>query len=80
MSLRGKTRNIHQIGLALQEEEGEKPHTVPISALLELIFLRNDGPGEPGRLQSMGSQRVRYDWACNKWLRYLRGSHEENIQ
>ena len=30
---------------------------------------------EPGRIQSLGSQRVRLDWACNSWL--ARGDQED---
>ena len=31
---------------------------------------------EPGRLQSMGSRRVRHDWTGTKWHWLVRGKHE----
>ena len=46
-----------------------------------LVFLPGEGESswteEPSRLQSMGSQRVRYDWACNEtYIHNCRPSHK----
>ena len=45
-----------------QEDSPKEGNGLPISVFLPVEF---HGPEEPGRLQSMGLQRVRHDWATN---------------
>ena len=43
-----------------------------MAAHLSILAWRIPWTGEPGRLQSMGSQRVKHDWRTNtSWLFYL---------
>ena len=45
---------------------------------LQYSCLENSMTEEPGGLQSMGLQRVGYDWACMPWER-IRGPERENL-
>ena len=51
----------------LQEDPMEKE----IATLSSIFAWRLPWPEKPGRLQSMGSQRVRHDWATNKFTFFL---------
>ena len=47
-----------------QEDPLEKGMAIH-STILAILAWRNPWTEEPGRLQSMGSQRIRQDWATN---------------
>ena len=45
-------------------------------AILQYSCLENPWTEEPGRLQSMGLQRIGYDWATNTHTYYLKELRE----
>lgn len=73
--LRVKTRNIHQNWLVIQEEEDSPNFWLWIIFKEKMMGQESLAGHSPWWLK-----RVRYDWACNKWLRYLRGCHEDSIR
>ena len=49
----------------VQSPGWEDPWEKEMAAHSSILAWRIPWTEEPGRLQSMGSQRVRYDWAAN---------------
>ena len=55
---------LHSHGSLTGEESAPKlPHIVGRIHFLAAIAFRIPGTGEPGRLPSMGSHRIRHDWS-----------------